>query len=68
MIKYTTGQLYLTTTKSVLGPNLLSVQWVPEVKRPGLEADQSHKSRVEFKIALGFTSASPISLHDLEVI
>jgi hypothetical protein len=46
--------LLSTSSRPVLGPTQLSIQWVPGalslvVKRPGLEADHSHPSSAEIK-------------------
>jgi hypothetical protein len=60
--------LFITASRTDLGPTQLPIQWVPGalslgVKRPGREADHSPLSSAEVKNAWSYTSTPPISLH-----
>jgi len=55
------------TSRSVLGPTQLPIQWVPgslslEVKWPGHEADHSPPSSAEIKNVWSYTSIPPYIL------
>jgi len=51
----------------VLGPTHPPAQWVPGVKRPGLEEDSSPPSSFKVKNAWSYTSTVPICLHGMVV-
>jgi hypothetical protein len=60
--------LFITASRTVLGPTQPPIQWVPGalslgVKRPGREAGHIPPSSAEVKNAWSYTSNSPIRLH-----
>jgi hypothetical protein len=57
--------LFTTASRPALGPTQPPIQWVPGVKRPGLEADQSHPSSAEVQNAWSYTSTPAVRLHGM---
>jgi hypothetical protein len=51
--------LFSTSSRRSLGSTQPPIQWVPGVKRPGLEADHSPPASAEVKKMWIYTSISP---------
>jgi len=55
-------------SRQALWPTQPPIQWVPEVKRPGHEADYSPPSSAEVSNAWSYTSIPPLRLHGVVFI
>jgi hypothetical protein len=49
----------IQVVKTALGPTQPPIQWIPEVKRPGCEADHSLPANAEVKKMWIYTSSAP---------
>jgi hypothetical protein len=57
--------LFATAFRPALGPTHPPIQWVPEVKWSGREADHSPSPSAEVKNVWSCTSIPPIRVHDV---
>jgi hypothetical protein len=66
------GILFITASRTALGPTQPPIQWVPGalslgVKQPGRQADHSPPSSAEVKNAWSYTATTPICLHGVVI-